>query len=123
MVYKYEGTKEDFDLGAKLICAHINGADTQELENECAYALKAWASFMHGETVNFSEIAPLVKLACYMLDCAEHIESAIKIDAKDIRKLWIKFTTQITTQDPKIGDRMGYWAEQREEEIDNNWAG
>ena len=121
MVYKYEGTKQDLDLGAKLIVGHINGSETQELENECAYALKAWAQFMQGLSVNFSEIAPLVKLVAHMLDCAEHIESQTKIDATEIRKVCIKFMSQIVEQDPNIGDRMSYWAEAQEEQ--NDWAG
>ncbi len=49
------------------------------------------------------------------MDTAEHIAPQLKETPTALRKTLIKVMTDVMKQDPKLGDRLSYWAELREE--------
>jgi len=116
MNYKIEVTEADKEILGKLFVGLTHGSESEEDKNECFHAVKGLVQFHSGIVVPFSEAAPFFKSVFMALDCAEDWAPQIGYTPADLRKSCIKVITQAANQDPKLGDRMTYWAEMKEEQ-------
>jgi len=115
MTYQYEATKEEFNLGAKLIVGLTNGADEQEDKNECVKAMLAWVKLHHKDSPKFGTVAPLVKIMHMANMCAEDIAPHLDVETVVLKNLANDFLQTMVSQDDKIGERMAMWAEDQED--------
>ena len=115
MTYKYETTKEEFNLGAKLIVGLTNGADDEEHKDEFVRAMLAWVKLQHNDSPKFSTLAPLVKVMHLAHDCATDIAPYLDVEPVVLKNLTYDFLQTMMTQDEKLHERMTMWAEDQED--------